>query len=1017
MEYKDPNDVIEKPCCKETKKDSVSPKKISSDEFEQLISGKILDEKIFAKILLIERFKNEDIDLFDDFIAKYFLKKYLAYVKKVVVLETNDSGCREILNILACYLKIAGLPDFISYLVNKKGIPEKLKMLKPKESTHIAHPIFKSEIPFRKFKIFELCKCILKNDFKDSNIFILAYLICLDSRELYKGSYEVFYIIDYLIKDEILDSTEIKDQKIMGYSQSKNDESGDENVKAVINNKQDKEDVKAMINNSLSKDNNLDLKGIKEAIQNNPGKDNSVDSINLKRNDNLTICTDKFNLRSNEIILNWSNYCQNEFSGTIFSFSTIHFFETEILYLTDFKTLINVILNRKSHKLLFLKLDFILKMIQIIDPKILLNILENRNAKDPEITKSKFQAEITFSYYSSTGSKKNIQHDFLNKILYLSFSNETTKFTDLIVMKLYRNSILDQESVKDFVIYSSFCPSCYFAICKNIDIKYIKCFNIWLNNLKKYNYSSSNIDLISKKQDILSIYSNKDDIFDQYLNDVILANIAGSKFFRIHTLQGFKKIVRIFKELNLDLPVEKLLKIDQNIFKNIQSSIRYQSNPTKEFIDRIVFLLQSSDSEHNYKIPSNFLRRSIKYEYISSSIFIMFKSEKYSLFKFGYKKLMEESLRFILNNSTHKVDAKKEKEMCKRDLLDMIFMELKSRTYSKFYQKILGFLLRKNFLRSLFFISPSPFGLAMISKFQDLNKVNNIVPGKHLNEIQNEQIVGNNLPIGLYLYKGCLKIEKVYKKFTFYSNLILFMGYLDDMTILKIGDQLEIRLMDKDIVICEISKEKMDGNENIYRKIFSIHELAKNNNCSSENINSDSIKVYRNQNSSNSKLGDFGVINKNPNNCKINKNSSVNYAPILLSIAVTCQKNRISVIINSSEEEIKIKEKIDFLEINEKFYGAMRNLFYVESNTYHKNVGNYELYKSLNDSMDLNLVFRLSDLINGRELYDKFLNPLGKILRYKGKGRKGVFMDSMHPFYLTSEKNYVITKNLVENRR
>lgn len=906
--------------------------KSAESNLRTLISEKYNEENIFNQILLIKNFQEGELELFDDFVCKKFLKK-----KKTSFPNRKKTDSGELEAIFTCFLKIAGVENLVLNLLATKSIPEKLRLNLQKPVPKLSHDrFFSHNAPFSSYKMFELASSCLKDDFEDTNTNILAYLICINKETLYKGPYEAFYIIDYIFKDE-------------------------DHCKTPFN------------------------LGDKNEFSSNS---KTIQSFLDPKNKEI--------LKAEEIILNWSKHCQYTFIGVLFSFNFRNFFEVEVLYSSDFQTIVRIIINKKSHRLFLAKFDFILKNLWMIDSNDLGNAFEALSIS-PEVS----------------SSKQNTLANLTRQILEMSFSPEHSKSTDILLARLHNENIFSQEQIKDFIINTGYCSSCFFAVCKKIDLDYIKCFNLWLEKLKKYTYSSSKLDLMSKKQDMLC--GGKNDCFDSCLKDVDLVNISRSNIFRIYTLQGFKKVVRIFKEMNVDLPIEKILKIDQNASKNLKGSIRYQSSPKKEHIDRIVFLLLQKDG---IKIPYKILKKSIHYEYISSSILIMFRSGSFKLFQYGYKKLLKESLKITQKRNMVILDKSlrlKEIENLKRDLQDMIFMELKNQQYSKFYQKILGFLLRKKFLKSLFFISPSPYGLAMISKFKSKTDFNDTANDKLLLEPAEIPDRSTRLPAGLYFFKSNLKIENVYKKFIFYCDIVVFKGYMNDMTILRIGDELEINIVNGEIIVCSTSK-KRDSNDPflMLRKMISLFEESpqadKMQNRDSR-LPIDRNEIYGNQNCSISTLSDFGGFNgKIDFNKKIDALSFKQHEAVSINISLTYKNDIISIIINDCAEERFSAAKISFLEVNEKFYGAIKNIFYAESNKTHKNIGNYSQYREL--SKDLSETHITADITANRQLFTKFLEPIGKILRYENK--RGFFMDSYEIFYLSSEKDYIKRTNIVK---
>lgn len=201
----------------ETKEEFRITRKLTSScdkQLKDVLKGKNTS-KILEEVLSIESFEPEDLKTFDEFFKGD---------------KMNTEETREMF--LEAFVKISGVESLINDEIRQLSLKHESSVensdLNRENPLIFSNKHFKasynkeeqneaslnqipnlsklrilfenSTTPFQNFRIFEFAKKIpIKNDSKMS---ILAYLICINKEEFYSGEFEIFYLIDYLVKDK-----------------------------------------------------------------------------------------------------------------------------------------------------------------------------------------------------------------------------------------------------------------------------------------------------------------------------------------------------------------------------------------------------------------------------------------------------------------------------------------------------------------------------------------------------------------------------------------------------------------------------------------------------------------------------------------------------------------------------------------------------------------------------------------------------------------------------------------------
>lgn len=659
-----------------------------------------------------------------------------------------------------------------------------------------------------------------------------------------------------------------------------------------------------------------------------------------------------------QIPLNWSFFCKHSYEKTFFNFDTKGFFENDLKFSNNFETIIKVILNRRSHKIFISKYHFIVKFLKKLSN-------ENKNFKVKEA---------------------------IENILETSFEPNEVDYTLSLIAKLFTDNLYEEKYMKQFILQTGCFLPCFFIYCKKIDSSYIKCFNLWIERIsfgKIYDNqpNSSRVNLDISKSEKTEDVESKFDIKRHYLPKISdLIRITKSRLFKIHSLRGFKNIVTILVKNNIPIPLVKLLETDNSKKYNSSLSIRNNNDSKKEYIDRILILLQELP---NQPIPYKFLKRALDVNYLNLTVFILFRAKNINLLKNEFENLRQTAIRKKLASD--------------EQLKHLIIMELKTLDLSKFYYKAYAFLLKRGVLEDLSLISPSPYGLAIASKLKKLVDYKSKA-GDCTYKFVDLTINPNNKSNGLYFYKSMLRIDNIYKKYTFNCDMIVFKEYLHDMDVLNVGNHIKISICSKKLIL-KVKTESHEYLSSEYEitEILNLKSLMDNKTFSnSDQLKKETDETLPSRNENVSSLNDFGLfkeIVKIPS--KINILSTYEENSYLLRIVIMKSSSSIIVGINDYlSGEMRMKE-CSFIEIDETFYGGLKNLFFSEINDKRIYLCDYGKYQ---DDFE-----RESHLF-----FKKIIDPVGKILRYKN--RKGVYIDNINPFYLSDINNFVRMKNVIEKK-
>lgn len=840
----------------------------SQHTLANIISFKCINQQVIDEILCMDSFNEGDLELFDGFICK--------------------KGFEDIIeNVFECFLKIAGIESVLARLLDHHCIHEKLANALTRASNSDRDVSIQNnsymykERPFQEFGMFKVARDTLSGAFDDSRIHILAYLICIDKKACYEGTYEVFYIIDYLVK---------------GY------------IPAV------------QVGNSIEAPGNME---------------NAQDRCFVEK-------------QIGRILLNWAENCSVPFSSKLLSFDSSGFFESEILYLSDFKLLCKIIVARKSHKILLSRLCFIVNSFSC-------------------------QSDDAGTYNES-GTIRS-----LSDLLVASYSGDS-KHTNEILLGLFSEAL-----TKEFITRTGASLSSFFEICRKVDPLFVECMNLCIEHFGKVGCDTDQLQKICK-----------------------------SEYFRVDGFQGFQRVVRTLKERGLQVPVEKLcsatnwrrrasygcsvatLVDDLEISRDVKCkdngysrpSLRQPSDNRKETIDRVIYLLQDSDA-----VPLKVLKECITKKHPRLSVIVMLKSGNFKLFKHGFVRLRN----LKLSTSRESDDCNKEAEDGSSKNSDaigashamrtdrklhgtvgftanaslfgkLVVEELQRLDYSKFYQRVISFLLDKGILEGHpSFSDPSPFALALLSKFRT-GPLDTSRPEEKLTD-------------GLYFYKSSLRLSKLYKKFVFGCKVSMYSGCLMDMPILRFGEGMSIEVCCGDIVCIKGEEQRV---------------MAQLKDCYVSDNGVRSMHLAPNSRNS------FGMIygsEMGPGRFSVTDVKGTGALLEHLEIRISVVFDRESAIVSLNEgaaQKFTIGET-PFIEISEKFYGVLKDLFYAETNE----MGPPPIAASPGKSgMD--------------KFYDEYINPIEKLLRYKS--RKGVYIDALKPFYLSSSSRFVRMDNIIEYR-
>lgn len=792
-----------------------------------------IKKHVMDEILCMDSFREGDLGLFDSFACK----------------NNIEDGIE---SIFECFLKIAGIESALSGMLEYHRVCEKMPngFHEAPHSGKVSpdNPYSCKARPFEGFRTFEIARSMLTGAFDDSKVNILAYLICLDKGTYYKGEYEVFYIIDYL------------------------------------------------------------MKGYAPALENGTGTPGKVEYAERTIEEKWTEVNSSIRIqdKTGEILLNWAKNCTIPFDSHILLFDPNGFFESEALYLSDFKLLCSIIIARKSHKILLSRLWFI----------------------TDSFSNQSINAEIIANVSS------------LSDLLVISYSNDD-RSTNEVLLRLSNEAL-----TKEFISRTGASLSSFFRICRKIDPLYITCMNLCIEHFST--------------------------IYDDYDSVAQLHRICMSRYFRVDSFQGFQQIVGSLREHRQEIPVEKLCNVWRKDVRSVVSmadnlkihcnggdccrrSLRTSSDRKKEVIDRVIYLLEDT------VVPQKLLKKCITRKYPRHSVIIILRSGSFKLFKYGCAKL-----RGIRGSGKNVIKSTSTVGLFR----DLIMDELQKLEYSRFYQKIMGFLLKKKILDGCFMPTIlSPFSLAILSKLGTNS------PDMHQLE--------EKLSEGLYFYRSRLELSGIYRKFVFGCKIVLYKEWMGDMPIIGLGKELSIDMCGGSVVL------------NSRGNATSLLEIADDIQQGSD------IKAQsKHMESGKTRLDSFGIIygpETGPGRFSVTDISATRAFSEQLEIRISFVYSHgcIDVSLNETESQKFTVGEIPFIFIGEKFNGVLKSLLYAETNEMGPPpmTGLESIYK----------------------LYDEYINPVEKLLRYKC--RKGVFIDTLRPFYLSNLRGFLDIDNIIEHKK
>lgn len=201
--------------------------------------------------------------------------------------------------------------------------------------------------------------------------------------------------------------------------------------------------------------------------------------------------------REDRIIISWAKNCKHKFSGALFTITCDSFFARELTHTNSMKPLVYAIILRKSHKLLFSRLNFVMR---------------NKEARRIAV-KSLIGGEAMKKYESSMAA-----------LLVLSHSSDSAHFEDIL------DELNDESIMKRFILDTGQPLRSFFTVCQRVDENFMKCLSICIEHLGTIR------------------------------NDALVRMICQQKF-NIDSFDLFKRVVQILTERKIPLPLDKLFVI------------------------------------------------------------------------------------------------------------------------------------------------------------------------------------------------------------------------------------------------------------------------------------------------------------------------------------------------------------------------------------------------------------------------------------------------------------------------
>lgn len=568
----------------------------------------------------------------------------------------------------------------------------------PEEDCIDAGLLQKSTVPFKDFSLFSKAKNVLLKNSGDTRLSILAYLICFDWTVDYTGEFEVFYILDYQLKG-----------KGKGPLYKENTEQAD------------------------SKEVETEKKEVKRKIIQEDFKDYR---------------------RMGKIAISWAQNSKVEFQGSLFSLDCKDFFQNELLYLKNFDALAKVIALKKSHKLFYNRLSYIMKNVTRTSPekeylsmKGLLTLLVE--SFDP--TGEQEHLNETLIYENVVDEAPVHQHKCSNASLIactkdgdnssVAKLSRNLLYTEKILLKIQSDSL-----TKKFILETKTSLGCFFHICHVLDPLFFQCMNICINNFDK-------------------------------IPPGLLNRVLSSKKFKVDTLQGFEKVFKTICESQVPVPIPQLLAVGSSDISKPLSNKNKQ-----DLLSRISIIFDTLTVPN--ELIQEFVSRAISWNHPEQSLRLIFKIQSLSIFK-SFMRKSRADIKYVIN-------------------------ELKREDTSVFHYQVARILKKAGLLSNdvlMSILSPetcNPFCQVVLKKLMCVSSplaIDNI-SGIAKNNLEKDRSSTTPLLTGIYFSKGHLTISDLYKKFFIAVQLSIYKIDLAN-TVLFAIDSLSLEIRDGILALIE----------------------------------------------------------------------------------------------------------------------------------------------------------------------------------------------------------------------
>lgn len=364
------------------------------------------------------------------------------------------------------------------------------------------------------------------------------------------------------------------------------------------------------------------------------------------------------------VVINWCKFCTVPFNGSLLSLSCETFFDRELIHSTNMNAIIFTIITKKSHKLLFDRVNHILR--------------------------NKQSLRTSISHYLSEYKVKSPTNNSLLALLLLSFQvSDNLEYTEDALLQ-----INDEFITKQFIIKTGQPLRCFFQICHKVDESFMKCIKLCVE-------------------------------FVGDIRNSVLAEMVKSEKFRVQSYEFFTKIIEMLHVRNIDIPVERLLQISRRGKRTCSNQKLAESNKIKtngaiSSLNDALIGLKLSNSKFStqdtlnwrieltcrllyiierYKLDSSllpFVKKAISWKHPELSFRLIFKIGNYKIFK-----------KFVSKRGLYSIEG-------------IVVQELSAIDYSPFYFRVCK-LVRKfcspQLLMSRF--DSSPFAMAIKHKLDN----------------------------------------------------------------------------------------------------------------------------------------------------------------------------------------------------------------------------------------------------------------------------------------------------------